>query len=71
MRNWWKAVAEAWLRHAVPFDADPGGAFRPFVAPRETFPIAGRLEPAEGTSRIAAGARPTHDWGVGYPPPAA
>lgn len=71
MRSWWKAVVEAWFRHAVPMDADPGGPFRPFVEePRSAGPSLGRLDPG-AEARPAAPGRPDHDWGLSYPPPAA
>lgn len=69
MRSWWKAVAEAWLRHAVPMDMDPSGAFRFPEEPRKEGAALGHLEP---TVRCGTGPScPTPDWTLSYQPPAA
>jgi hypothetical protein len=69
MRRWWKTMAEAWLRHALPMDMDP---FRPFAEePRRPggTPLS-RLDPGD-EARPARPGRPDPDWAHRYPPPAA
>jgi hypothetical protein len=68
----WKAWGAAWIRHAVPLDGDPGGAFRPDEGlPRKPFRRAGRLEPDGRICRIGIAPRSFEELGAGTPPPAA
>ena len=68
----WKAWAAAWLRHAVPLDGDPAGAFRPDEGmPGKPLRRAGRLEPDGRIRRIGIAPRSFEERGAVTPPPAA